>query len=150
MESIDVIEMLAQHEESIGQLYSIYARRFPEHYDFWATMAQEEMNHAGMLRGLVSNIEEDSADFNPNRFRSKTVEASIEYIHDETVRAREQDMELINALSITLQIEQAMIEKKYFEVVEGISTNVKHLLLTLTAETEEHIRRVRELVAAHK
>jgi len=59
-------------------------------------------------------------------------------------------MELINALSIAQQIEQAMIEKKYFEVIEGVSANVKHLLLNLTSETEEHIRRVQELVAIHK
>lgn len=99
MNSIEIIELLAQHEESIGKLCTAYARKFPEHYDFWATISNEELNHAGMLRGLSNFIEDGSVYFNENRFRPKTVEASIDYVQGEIARACEQNMELINALS---------------------------------------------------
>ncbi len=59
-------------------------------------------------------------------------------------------MLLINALSIALYIEEALIERKFFEVIEGDSVGLKHVLLDVAAATRSHIDRVRKVWSKHR
>jgi hypothetical protein len=59
-------------------------------------------------------------------------------------------MPLITALSIALNIEQSMIERKFFETFDTDSAELKHVLHDLTASTNEHIKRVEKCWAEHR
>ena len=147
---INVIEMLARNEEAISRLYTAYADKFPDYKNFWSDLADEEIEHSSWLRGLFPQFQEDSIYFNEGRFKPGAIQTFLNYLERELAKAREQEMLLINALSTALYIEEALIERKFFEVIEGDSAEVKHVLLDLDVATLNHIDRVRKVWSKHR
>ena len=150
LQQINVVEMLARNEEAISQLYHAYSEKFPESKGFWLGLADEEIGHAGSLRELHSKIHEGSVYLDESRFKVAAIKTFLDYLEREVAKTREQGVSLINALSTALYIEEALIERKYFEVFETDSVDLKHVLLDLAASTEEHVRRVREVQARYR
>jgi len=147
---MDAVEMLAIHEEAIGGLYRAYAKLFPDHESFWSGLAREETEHAKWIRDLASKTEAGSALLNQKRFRTEAIQTSLDYIRNLTRQATNQDMELTGALSTALDIEKALIARKYFEILQGDSEVVKRTLEALTGSTKAHIERVQRAWAEGK
>jgi DNA-binding protein len=57
---------------------------------------------------------------------------------------------LVNALSIALYVEESMMEKNYFEIINGDSEELKQTLRKLTGATQIHIARVRETLDTYR
>jgi hypothetical protein len=55
---MNVLEILVKNEESIAELYRVYASRFNEYRIFWNRMAKEELGHAAIIRKCISEIDE--------------------------------------------------------------------------------------------
>jgi len=51
-EEIKILQLMIDNEEVIGQLYSKYANKFPEHRDFWDHIFKEELIHAQWITAL--------------------------------------------------------------------------------------------------
>lgn len=145
--SVTIINLLAKHEEAVGELYKAYAKRFPQYDTFWSGLVGEEMKHSALIRDLGTRIGDGSVYFNPDRFRSKPIEVSLDFLIDEMNKAKNVSMQY--AYSMALQIEEAMIEKKFFEVFEGDSVEVKHTLRSLAQDTEQHIEQIKEAKLKH-
>lgn len=144
-----IIESLSSNEEAIGQLYEAYAVKFPDYADFWTALANDEKAHANWIRSLATNIEQGSLFFDDRRFNKAAIRTFSDYVGQELAKVQQQ-MLLINALSITLYIEQALIERKYFEVFESDSPHLKSVLHDLAAATERHVEKVRQLWSRHR
>ena len=145
----DATEMLATHEEAIGGLYQAYATLFPDHESFWSGLAREETEHARWIRDLASGAA-GSALLDQKRFRTEAIQTSLDYIRNLTRQASNQNIELTGALSTSLDIEKALIERKYFEILQGDSEEVKRTFEALTRSTEAHIERVHKAWAEQK
>jgi rubrerythrin len=145
---LTVVRLLAENEELISDLYTAYAKRFPEHADFWSGLAVEERDHARWLRELGSRVEEGSLYVNEDRFRREPIRLFHEYLEGEL--RRQAPMPLARALSVALSTEQALIERRFFEVFETDSAELKHILRDLASATEEHVKQVRDMWAKHK
>lgn len=140
---IKVIEMLARNEEIVSQLYKAYAEKFPDHKDFWSQLAEEEIDHADWIHKLHFQIEEGSVYFNEDRFKMEAIQSFLDYLNDCLVKAQKEETSLINALSIAWDLENGLIEKKFFEVFEGDSAKLKHVLIDLADSTKDHRDRVK-------
>ena len=140
---IKVIEMLARNEEAVSKLYKAYAEKFPAHKGFWSRLAEEEIGHAGWIRKLHSKVKEGSVYFNEGRFKIEAIQTSLDYLNDWLVKARKEEISLINALSLAWDIENALMERKYFEIFEGDSVELKHVLTDLADSTKNHRDRVK-------
>ena len=57
---MNMLDLLAANEESIGQPYNEYADTFPEYSDFWVNLAKEEFNHASWLTEVSRKVTEGS------------------------------------------------------------------------------------------
>ena len=143
-----IIALMAENEESVARLYEAYAGRFPEHAGFWSGLAAEERDHARWLRELGSRVEEGTLFVNEDRFRREPIRVFREYLEGEL--RRQGPVPLARALSVALSTEQALIERRFFEVFETDSAELKHVLHDLASATEEHVRKVRDLWAKHK
>jgi len=141
----DIIEMLAKNEETVSQLYSAYEDRFPEYKDFWSGLAVEEIDHANELRKLCEIAGEGSLHIKEGRFNTTAIGSFSSYVKKESEPERVQALSLINALSVALSIEESMIERKFFDVFEAYSAELRHVLLSLAAETKRHREQVRQL-----
>ncbi|MFO8010608.1 MAG: ferritin family protein [Dehalococcoidia bacterium] len=138
----EVIELLAQHEEAISKLYRTYSRKLPQLDAFWSALAQEETSHAAWMRKLGLKVGQEGLFVNKGRFKAIPVRASIDFISEEIAHA-EAGIKLQEALSKALLIEQGMIERKYFEIFESDSVELKNVLRNLAEDTKRHISRIK-------
>lgn len=145
-DQIKVIETLAKHEEEIGGLYKVFSNVFPAYGEFWLHISIEEQTHAEWIRALFSEAKEETAYFNEDRFKIEAVRTSLEYIAGEKAKAERHETQMDKALYISLDIENALLERKYFEIFEGDSVKLKHTLRDLADSTRNHIARMRNEV----
>ena len=136
------MELLAQNEESLSRLYQVYASRFPEHKELWAGLAGEEQNHAGWIHRFDEKVRAGQG-INKNRFKAAAVRTFMNHTEEEIVKAKKPDYQSINALSVAYYIEESLIERKYFEVFEGDSTELKKLLQDLAEATKTHAMKIK-------
>ena len=140
-----ILEAMKEHEKAISDLYELYARKFSEYKDFWTGLSQEEVQHAGWLERLQNDIEDNTEDFVIERFPVDAIQRSTEFVKKQMETAEQPDFVLINALSTALRLEEALMESKYFEVLETDSAKTKHTLTMLAQSTQAHYQKVRKL-----
>ena len=145
-----ILEAMKEHEQSLAHLYERYATKFLEYKGFWTELSLEEVQHADWLDKLQAGIEGSSEDFIVERFPLGAIQHSTEYVKKLAETADQPDFVLINALSTALRLEEALMENKYFEVIETDSIKTKHTLAMLAQSTREHYQRVRKLWLEHK
>ncbi len=140
-----ILEALKEHELAIAHLYEIYAEVFPEWKDFWIGLSNDELQHADWIAALCAEVAGGTEKFVAGRFRVETVEHSIEYVRQLAATASQDDFILINALSVALQLERGLLEKKYFEVFTGDSDRAKEILALLAGCTATHYDKLHKL-----
>ena len=74
---INIINLLAEHEKAISDLYESYADKFKEHNDFWLFLSREELEHVGWLMNLTEKIKEGAIYFNEERFAVEAIKTSL-------------------------------------------------------------------------
>lgn len=80
-ENNQVLDKLAQHEESIGELYKTYAKIFPALNEFWSRLSKEENQHVIWIRTLYGQTGGDSILFtNERRFNVAAINTSLDYL----------------------------------------------------------------------
>jgi hypothetical protein len=144
------LKSLSELEESVGRLYEIYAEVFPEYSQFWSELVSEEMQHANWLRQVQSKAIQGNVKFSETRFNANAIQTFLNYLRDEAEKARLKQRSLLNAFSIALQLEESLMERKYFSVVDGDSIELRQVLTDLAAGTQAHITRVRHALEKYK
>ena len=142
---LEVIKLLAEHEKVIGQLYKEYARKFPEQKNFWSKIAREEIEHASWIFKLRSKIEEGSLYFKEGRFKMEAIKTSLGYLKSQITEAQNNKISAKNALSVARDIENGLIEKKFFEVFEPDCREIKQVFLDLATATRDHSNRIEKI-----
>ena len=135
---VELLEALKEHEMALANLYEVYADVFPECRDFWTDLSKDELQHANWIDALYARVKNSDEDFVAERFRVEPIKHSIKYVKQQAARAYEADFTLINALSTALQLEEALIENKYFEVFAGDSAQTQRTLALLADCTRTH------------
>lgn len=149
-EQPDTIEQLAYHEELVSELYKAYARKFPDYRQFWSELADDEIKHAGWIRALRSKTEKGTRITGNDRFRMVPIPLSLRYVGNQLAHAQKEEMALIKALSIALDIEKSMVEKKFFEVLEGDSSELRDVLAALADQTRKHFEELQKAWAEER
>ncbi|MEA1940107.1 MAG: hypothetical protein U9N03_05535 [Candidatus Caldatribacteriota bacterium] len=139
---LKIIELLAEHERVISQLYKEYARKFPEQNDFWSKIADEEIEHASWIFKLRSQVEKGSLYFKEGRFKTEAIKTSLEYLKSQITEVQNKKISAKNALSVARDLENGLIEKKFFEIFESDCREIKQVLRDLAAATREHRNRI--------
>jgi hypothetical protein len=145
-----IFEVMKEHEQSLACLYELYAAKFLDYKGFWIELSLEELQHADWIDKLQADIEDSSEEFIVERFPLGAIQCSTEFVNNQTIAADQPDFVLINALSTALRLEEALIENKYFEVIETDSAKTKRTLAMLAQSTREHYQRIRQLWLEHK
>ncbi len=144
------LALLIEHEEAISKLYNAYAVKFPDHEEFWATLAWEELDHAERLRQLSQHIEEGHARFDAEKFRPVVIKTSMEYIAKELASAESQDITMKKALAVALNIEKAIIDGQVFEAFRGHTAETREFIRDCVKNFEEHYRAVQDMWSTHR
>jgi len=141
----EILDALKEHELAIAGLYEVYAEVFHQWKDFWLGLANDEHEHAEWIEALSAEVASGAESFVAGRFRVQAIEHSIGYVRQLAATASEPDFILINALSIALQLERGLLERKYFEVFAGDSAETKKALGLLVEGTRTHYEKLHKL-----
>ena len=145
-----LLKVLSEHEWAIARLYQAYSAHFDEYAIFWDHLAQEELKHAACLNKLRTLLKEDSAIVIVERFSIDAVRFSINYVNELIERANQPDFELINALSLAMKLEEALLEKNFFEVLSGDGQEIREALEFLGNETARHFQVLHNTLKDHR
>jgi len=141
--AVDRLGLLRAHELALGRLYRTYGETFPQHRDLWTRLSQEEQEHADWIDVLRLKVEEEPSGLVVDRFPAAAIEHSIDYVNRLIDRAHRGDLTAVNALANALDLENALIENRYFEVFASDSAEIKRTLSDLARSTQAHHEQVR-------
>jgi len=137
-EQLQTIGLMAAHEAAMADLYSACAARFPDSTQLFTTLATAERDHARRLTDFAAGVRAGTVRINPGRFPHAELLNSLEFVREQVSEAQKPELTLVKALSVAYDLENALIESRYFEVVEGDSPELRNLLQRLAAELAEH------------
>lgn len=140
-----LIQLLAQQEERLAQLYHQHALHFPNG-DFWKNLSVEEEIHKQWVMTLAHSSE--NIGIKEDTFRIPALKTMLDFI--EETKQKSKNFSLYQALGTSLNIEQALLEKNFFEVFETDSPSVKITFRNLAEATKAHVQRVEEELARVK
>jgi len=143
-EQIETIGLMAAHESVIADLYRAYADQLAECRDFFLGLAADEVGHARMIAGFADDVKAGKVQVDPGRFSSESVLSSLDFVRARVAEAKRGRISLLAALSTSKDLEDALIERRYFEMLEEDGPELTQLLSTLAEETETHRRKVAE------
>lgn len=136
--SFEIAKKLIECELAISKLYSACAEHFPELSDFWNNLVLEEIKHANTIEELLGQIDGRTLKLNKNRFNIRPLEISIEHVKNVIGRLEVGELDLIGVLSLALEIEQSVIESKYYEIFEGGSCDYSDRLKQVRNASHGH------------
>jgi len=142
----EVLDLLVKNEEAIERLYTDYAAKFPDTDELWQNLAAEEKSHAESIKKLQNK----NLSFNRGRFKSAAVRNFTAYIEDKIKYSNNPGISLINALSTAVDIEESLIEHRFFEVFPADSPDLHQTLNKLEEATQTHAARLREKLAQER
>jgi len=141
-----ILEMLAANEEAVARLYRMYADIFPKLRDFWSELAEEEIYHCRLIQKLWTS-KDDHVEINEDRFDTVLFLTSSNFLKEKLAQATVEEISIEDALSTALDIETGMLERGYFEVFEGNSSEFRKTMHALAAATIKHTNKIREKLA---
>jgi hypothetical protein len=145
-----VVQMLADHELALKELYQTYATALPSLKDLWLKLAEDEQRHADWLDSLGSGAGGANGPGPGSWPRPAAIETSLKYVRGQIVRARQAQVTLLIALSVAKDLESALLEKEFFKVAQGASPEVRAVLGRLITATETHWQTVTDALNAAK
>jgi rubrerythrin len=128
---------------AIRDLYKMYAGKLPRSREFWIALASEENEHANMLVALKGQIEKGYVTCTDSRFSKWGIEKMLKYVMHSTTFVGELDLD--KALSVALEIERTLLERRFYSCYDSDSDDIKRILRGLESQTENHLRRIKKV-----
>ncbi len=140
----DIIMKMEMLERVIGQLYKIYAKKFPPDYSFWIQLSREEEEHARLVKELEKEVRQGNLTFDDQRFKVNAIQTTIQYIQKKINQANDSSMTEQDAYHIALDIENGLLEKNFFKTFKADQPGLKDVLNKLILDTAEHRNRINQ------
>lgn len=144
------LQMLIDHERAISELYQVYSERIPDHREFWRLLAEEEVEHAEIIGSLLPFADKSPSILKKAGFKPAAVTTSMSFLRDLIQRARTEPSMLKAALSTAVDLEKAMIERKFFDIFDTPAPEAQKVHALLTDGTKSHVERIENEWQVHR
>ncbi|MEI6827705.1 MAG: hypothetical protein WCK54_19105 [Desulfuromonadales bacterium] len=136
----ELIDLFVQQEFLVGVLYKLFARRYPEYKVFWTKMAKEEQQHATLIKRMAESDSLNKIRFSQGELRTSVLASSMKFIEGTINEFKSnENIPIIKAARVALQLEQGLWERKVFQFFDGDSDEVRKIMDALHSEQELHI-----------
>lgn len=142
---INILNLLAENERLVADLYQAYAKLFPDYRDFFSGLAKDELQHASWIERLSEEAEKGSVTVDLNRFKKETLAIYRDYLSQEIRNAGGKGAALANALGTTLYIETSLIEMRFLQIFQAEKPEPKKILAALEASMKEHLAKAKKI-----
>ncbi len=137
-EQLQAIELIAAHESAMGELYQEYASRLADHATLFEKLAADEREHAAAVAGFAARAKEGTGRVGPGPLRAQAVRSSLEFMWRCMDEARASGVTALTALSLAHGLEEAAIEKRFFETGDADPADLRAVMERLATETAAH------------
>jgi len=140
--SVDIVDRYMEMELLMASLYERFAQRYTSHGEFWQSMVSEEHEHAAWVQHFNKRLSSDSIRFYEGKTRISALDSSIAYLKKIIQEFDLSPPDRLKAVSISLDLERSLIERKVFQHFESDSPEVIKILGILKEGQEEHIKKI--------
>jgi len=140
------IQLLAENEQLVCDLYELFGEKFPEYKVFWNSIAQDEKKHVKFL----SNKTTQNSPVNEKVLHQKSVQGMINHIKATIAKVKaSNDFTMKQAVSEALNIENSIVELKFFEPFKSgkSDTGTVSSIESIEKETKNHYQKLKEMNA---
>lgn len=145
-----IIDLYIQQELKLAELYKLLSETVPALLPEFSAMAAEELNHAQWVEYLGRNATRGSVVFHEDNTRSYTLQAFLDHIAAAIKRVKETALNPQEALALSINMEDSLLERKVFDHFQGDSADVARVLKRLHTETAEQLAKVRKLSRSYR
>ena len=138
-EQIQILMHMHTLEKSIGELYALFAEKFPDHAELWLHLSRDEEGHAEAVRKLYQASYEGQTVFLEGNMKAEAVQSVIDYVKDVHELALAGKIAILKALTVAYDLENSLLEKKFFTHFK-VKSDFVDVLQTLQRETQKHAR----------
>jgi len=145
--TLETLELMAVAEETVQRLYATCAVLWKGDEEFWRRLAGEERRHAKHIRSMIAILNDHPGRFQPGRpFSAAALRTFIAGI-ERDIGSVQPNVPELKALRLALDIEQAIIEAKFTEIVQTEDTGFRSLADEIAQDTAVHRRLVETRMA---
>ncbi|HPD57314.1 MAG TPA: hypothetical protein P5294_09105 [Smithellaceae bacterium] len=138
------LELLEKLETDIANLYKLFAEKFPAHRYFWEELSKEEVQHAVYIKKLSAYSRQKIVYLDENKIKTLTIKFITDGIESTYKKTKANELNIINALAYSLNLEDSIIENKFYEYFSTNDQNIAFLLSQIKRETIEHAKKVKQ------
>jgi hypothetical protein len=139
-----IIELLGHLELDMSNLYKLFAEKFPRYKDLWLIMSQQEVDHADRIKKLYSLVQNNKIIFDEKLTKTYTVKTVLEIIKDVYTKGEANKLTVLSALCLCRDLEESIIEKKFYDYFVGTDIEAKILINSIKEETLEHQSKLKD------
>ena len=138
-----ILSLLAKNEEIVRDIYKEFSKKFPKKNEFWLGLSHDEQKHADSIKELGLKIGK-GLEVDVDVFDEDLVTGFNEELISYRNRAVNEKISLKKALSIALDIESSILERKFFKVFQSNEKVIKDTLEYLKNITKKHYKVVKK------
>jgi len=138
------IETLADYQDSLAYLYTLYSKKFPAYQHFWLKLAVPKIRYSDWLRSCIGKISKGSYHYNMMRFTIETVLTGLDYLQELIRNARSIKFTQGEAVALALGIESGFIASKFYEIVDQSTDELTRLIGQFKAEKMDCMKKLRD------
>ena len=149
--TLETLELMAQAEETVQRLYATCAVLWKGEEDFWRGLSGEERRHAKHIRSMMAILAANPDRFQPGRpFSAVALKTFISGVERDIESVKQAGVPQMKALRLALDIEQAVIEAKFTEIVQTEDKGYQALAGEIVQDTVTHRRLVEGKIAENQ
>jgi hypothetical protein len=135
----DVLKNMEALERTVADLYLLCSRTRSFDKEFWNDMGQAEIKHARNINRMMELISKRPESYELNsHFRSAVIKTATSGIKWHLDRLKKNEMTEEKMLYIARDLEQAILEKSYNNVVKTSDSEFQSLMNEIISDTAAH------------
>jgi hypothetical protein len=148
---LELLKFMVENELVIGELYKTCSEKWNDDKGLWMSIYDEENKHAQYINRMIGIISKRPERFEKGRpFNIFAIKTVISGMKDKIQKIKKGEIPKNNALFIARDIEQAMIEDRYSEIVKTDDVEFKSLVQEIVNDTNAHKAKIIQKIAEIK
>jgi hypothetical protein len=147
---VSKIQLVADFESAIMELYWLYSEKFPEHEAFWISMADDERKNTEWVKSVIEKINAGSIEYNRDRFNIEAIRTTLNFVKSQIQAVQSQPVTLLNALGNAAGIEDSLAKRRFYEIIKDDNPEGRKLYEKFMSENQKHREKLNQFRQKHK
>jgi len=145
---LQAMEAMVEAELAVGQCYRACADYRGDEAAFWLQLVREEEQHARSVRRIMEILTLRPEDFRPvQSFSADSARIFRDLARQREGELRRGTLSFPQMLNHLVEMENSLLESRYFKIVESEDPEFDHLLSLMVEQTRQHQQKLEQKVS---